>query len=437
MIERGLAWQLRAALLALDVAMLTAVAGDWHGPWRVLLALAFASFVPGGALLARRGPRDPVARVAATVGVSWAVTVLLNDLLIETSRWDPEAALVAVGIASALLLLWAGEPRPVERGAVEPLGDDALLSVVVCTRDRPQALAESLASIQSLEHHNFEIVVVDNAPTSGATAEIVTRLAARDRRLRYVVEARPGLSRARNRGVAEARGAVIAFTDDDARVDAAWLDALLRGFARDESVGCVTGSVPAADLGGLAQQQFERRVNWSAGSEPVLFDVRRPPEGALLFPYAAGQFGTGANMAFRRDALASTGPFDEALGAGSRARGGEDLDMFVRVLRAGWAIAHEPAAVVRHAHRDNADELRSQLHGYGVGLTAYLTKHLLSPRAAFGILARVPAGLRHGRSLLRRNGGSEGRELRWAEALGMAYGPVAYLLGRIAARGNG
>jgi GT2 family glycosyltransferase len=431
MTGHGLDRQTRFALLALDAAMVLVVLAGWTGPWRIVLALLFASLVPGGALLARRGPQDPVARAAATVAVSWAVTVLVNDLLLELGWWNPDAALLAIGAFAALLLVTAGDPRPAAPAAVTPFDGGALVSVVVCTRDRPEALASALPSIQALRHRNFEVVVVDNAPTSGATAEVVTRLAGRDRRVRYVVEPRPGLSRARNRGVREARGAVVAFTDDDAVVDPSWLDAVATAFGSDGRIGCVTGPVPALDLGGDAQQQFERRVSWSGAAEPVVFDLRTPPAGAPLFPYAAGQFGTGANMAFRRDALETAGPFDEALGAGSRARGGEDLDMFVRVLRAGWAIAYEPAAVVRHAHRDDGEKLRQQLHGYGVGLTAYLTKQLASPRAAFGMLVRLPRGLRHGLSLLGRSGGSCGRPLRWAEARGMAYGPVAYVLGRL------
>jgi GT2 family glycosyltransferase len=435
----GLGRGARGALLLVDAATVVVVAAGWHGPARVLLALAFASFVPGGALLARHAPSDAAGRLAAVVALSWAVTVLVNDALIELAWWDPEATLVVMGVASALLLapfssFWARSSRHAGMGAPRTeVGGDALVSVVVCTRDRPEGLATCLASIQASTHPHVEIVVVDNAPSSGATAEVVARLGARDKRVRYVVEPRPGLSRARNRGVREARGEIVAFTDDDATVEPSWVDGIVRGFRRDASVGCVTGPVPAADLTGEAQQQFERRVSWSASDGAVLFDLQHPPDGAPLFPYAAGQFGTGANMALRRAALEDTGPFDEALGAGSRARGGEDLDMFVRVLRSGWAIAHEPSAVVWHAHRADPGDLRDQLRGYGVGLTAYLTKHLTSPRAALGILRRLPRGLRHGHELLHRNASTpQGRRLRWAEATGMAYGPLAYVLGRLA-----
>lgn len=310
------------------------------------------------------------------------------------------------------------------------LPDDTSVSVVVCTRDRPDALRRSLAALLGLQYPHTEIVVVDNAPGSDGAADVVAATARHDRRVRYVVEPRPGLSRARNRGVVEAEGAVVAFTDDDTVADPEWLHGILRGFDRDERVGCVTGLVLATALEGAAEQYFDRRVSWASSHEPAVFDLRRPPAASPLFPYAAGRFGTGANMAFRKEALRATGPFDEALGAGSPARGGEDLDMFVRVLRAGWTIAYEPAAVVRHAHRDDLADLREQLYSYGVGLSAYLTKQATRPRHAVEMVRRIPRGVLHARSLLGRNTGPRTAGLRWAEVRGMLHGPVAYARGR-------
>lgn len=91
-------------LLAIDAATAVVVVADVTGPVRLLLALAFASFVPGGALVAHWPPRDPVATGAAVVALSWAVTVLLDDVLIELGCWSPETLLVAMAAAGACSL---------------------------------------------------------------------------------------------------------------------------------------------------------------------------------------------------------------------------------------------------------------------------------------------------------------------------------------------
>ena len=91
-------------LLVVDAAMVAAVVADAAGSWRVVLALLFVSSVPGGALVVHRWPRDPAAAAAATVALSWAVAVLLNDMAVELAWWSPDTLLVAVGAASAASL---------------------------------------------------------------------------------------------------------------------------------------------------------------------------------------------------------------------------------------------------------------------------------------------------------------------------------------------
>src|SRR5262249_34518962 len=150
-----------------------------------------------------------------------------------------------------------------------------------------------------------------------------------DGRIRYVRETRPGLSAARNRGLREARGEFIAYTDDDVRVDRLWVNAILRGFRRRPDVGCVTGLVASTSLERRAEQYFDARVGWSSSCEQRLFEANRSRADSRLHPYAPGVFGTGANIAFRSDAIRALGGFDESLGAGSPTCGGEDLDAFV------------------------------------------------------------------------------------------------------------
>ncbi len=307
-----------------------------------------------------------------------------------------------------------------------------LVTVVVCTRDRPRSLARCLGALAEVHYDPCEIVIVDNAPTTTETFAVVREWSGADSRVRYVRELRPGLSCARNRGLHEARGELIAFTDDDVVVDPRWLDGVVRGFGRSHSVACVTGLVPSARLENAEQRYFDRRVSWAVSCTPRRYDSHTGTSESPLYPYAAGQFGTGANFAFRTATLRALGGFDEALGAGAPAGGGEDLDVFVRTILAGHELAYEPAAIVWHDHRVELGQLRRQLFNYGVGLAAFATKYLSNRRTAVDVLVRLPQGLRHLRSIARRAERPTGlpRSVPISELLGLAWGPIAYWLGR-------
>jgi len=305
------------------------------------------------------------------------------------------------------------------------------ISVVVCTRDRPLILATCLQRLSRLGG-DVVFIIVDNAPSTDETRGCFDRVVGDDTRFRYVREPVPGLSTARNRGLAEATTRYVAFTDDDVQVDPLWAKAILTGFTRDPLAGCVTGLVPPAELDDPAQQFFDRRYTWSAHLEPRVFDLAGRSDGSSLYPYSAGIFGTGANFAFDRELLIGLGGFDQALGAGSPAGGGEDLDAFVRVLRAGRSLVYEPSAIVWHVHRADARALRRQLFHYGVGLTAFLTKYALDRRTVRDIASRLPEGARRGRRLWSPGqiGGPAATMLVLAEVAGMLAGPLAYSRGR-------
>ena len=318
--------------------------------------------------------------------------------------------------------------------------DGDLVSVVVCTRDRAGQLAACLDRLRALTYAPLEIVVVDNAPTDASTRDLVTAVAAEDPRFRYVHEPRPGLSRARNAGLAAARGRYLAYTDDDVAVDPGWVEGLLRGFGRADGVGCVTGLVATAGIAGAAEEYFDARAaSWSTRCEPLVWSMAEGSDDPL-FPYSPGVFGTGASLALDRALLVGLGGFDEALGAGTRTRGGEDLDVFVRVLRAGHALAYEPAAVVWHHHRADREALLGQMYGYGTGLSAFLTKALLQADTRREVLGRVPLGLRRIAAIRRTTSerlpepaaAPGGALLR--EFLGFAAGPLLYLQARRALR---
>ena len=254
------------------------------------------------------------------------------------------------------------------------------VTVVICTRDRPHLLPAAVEAVLAQDYRDFDLIVVDNASSTSATSDYVE--AVRDPRVRLVREPVPGVARARNTGLRAATGDVVAYVDDDAIVDRFWLTALLAGFDQADAVGCVSGLVPAGEIRTAAQVEFDRRVHWSTPSAARVFDLNDPPSDVPLFPFAVGEYGTGANFALDRRAALQLGGFDDHLGVGSTTHGGEDLDIFFRVLWSGRQLVLEPAAIAWHRHRDSDDALSQQIHGYAMGLGAWLAKIAGNPRTA-------------------------------------------------------
>ena len=261
-----------------------------------------------------------------------------------------------------------------------PAAGGAGISVIICSRDRAAGLAESVRTVQRCGYAPLEILVVDNAPSSDETRRVVTALGRDDPRVRYTCEPRPGLSRARNHGLARAAFEIAAFTDDDTMVDPGWPAALAAGFAADPQTVCVTGLVSSGALETGSERYFDARYSWGDACQPRRYDLAAHRGRTRIYPFSAGIFGTGANFAVRRDAVAAVGGFDPLLGAGSPARGGEDLDMFVRLILAGGRLSYLPSALVWHRHRADLDALGEQIYSYGYGLGAYLAKQLIDRR---------------------------------------------------------
>ena len=318
----------------------------------------------------------------------------------------------------------------------EPLPElpDGALTVAVCTRERPDLLRSCLGRLQAAVTDRYEVVVVDNAPVSDATAHVVENFAARGMPVRRVVEPRPGLSRARNRALADIDTEYVAFTDDDALADRDWPRELHRGFSSASSVGVVTGIVPPAQIETESQALFERKIyKWSNKLEPQT--VRLEPDGSTLgFPTSTGDLGTGANFAVDRRVVLGLGGFDEALGAGSLSRGGEDSEMFVRVLRAGYELRFQPSAVVWHLHTSDWAGLRKIVFGYGKGLSAAACSEFLRP----GKAAMIRGSLRGARGLAHDRRSDVGRGTPSSHVLlevaGIACGPFAYAIERVRKR---
>lgn len=305
------------------------------------------------------------------------------------------------------------------------------ISVIVATRERPAELARCLDSLTRMPYPNLEIIVVDNAPETPRAEQLV-----RDRyadSVTYVREPHKGLACAHNRGLREAGGRIIAFTDDDVIADREWPAALAEGFTARDDVGCVTGLIVPAELETPAQVMLEAEGGFTKTFEQRAHYLGRPDAGPL-FPFTVGQLGSGANMAFDAALLRRLGGFDPATGTGSAARGGDDLLAFFRTITAERSVVYQPSAVIWHHHRRTMDALKTQAYGYGVGLGAYLTAAIAhQPRMLPRMIRSLPRGIKyeieHSRPTLCDPGVRPAR-LAAAQRVGLLYGPFAYAKAR-------
>lgn len=222
------------------------------------------------------------------------------------------------------------------------------ISIVLCTYNRASSLAavlESLAALQTADDLSHEILVVDNNSSDNTANVIDSVRAVYPTLIRYVFEAGQGLSRARNRGIEEARGRLIAFTDDDIRVDQNWLKELSRALIAYPHVGFGGRILPTWDFtppswfigsGSFHMLKGGVVVGHDLGDEPREYrlDTRTP---------------VGANMAFRREVFERHGLFRTDLGkTGKRVFFGEDAEFCGRLLRAGEKLLYLPQAVIYH-----------------------------------------------------------------------------------------
>lgn len=312
------------------------------------------------------------------------------------------------------------------------------ITVVICTRERPGALARCLDSLLAQQYPGFRILVVDNAPETSATAEVV-RSAARRGPVDYLIEPRAGLSFARNTAVKAAPGQILAWIDDDEVADPNWLAEVARALHEHPDADVISGVIVPAELETQAQLWFEQFGGHSKGRgfRPAVFSPETAHLQSPLYPLPP--FGTGANMTFRPGVIERIGMFDTALGAGTPAMGSEDTLAFTQVLLMGGKIVYQPTAVTHHYHRRDLDGLRKQMVGYGTGLIAAYTSLLLArPGVIFGLLKLLPGALREltGKDTARTATIEDDfpRDLLAANRRGMLAGPRAYLRGRRAAR---
>ena len=255
------------------------------------------------------------------------------------------------------------------------------LSVVICTYNRAPVLEGTLESYARLaEAHDprIELIVVDNNSTD-ATARVVESSKATIPGLRYVHEPQQGLSHARNRGIHESLGAVVAFADDDVFFDSNWALALVDAFARQPAADAVGGkSTPLFDGG---------RPDWMRDDFLTFYGDTRFGDQERWMDFPDHPFGL--NMAFRREVFEQIGNFNPRLGRiKASLLSGEESDIFERLHLKGLRTWYAPQAHLFHripAERATLKWIEKRY--YWQGVSDAVSDHSSSSESRLGIFA--------------------------------------------------
>ncbi len=246
-----------------------------------------------------------------------------------------------------------------------------MISIVVCTHNRCESLVRTLEALGHLTPvpTGLEIVVVDNQSSDGTRDRVAPVSHVGPHPVRYVREDRLGQSHARNRGLREALGDWIFFTDDDVGVDPGWAVRLSAGL---EALGVRAG-------GGQVVPVWPASLpRWVATEGPLLERIAFVSYGLPGGPRRLGDLDptpVGCNMAVHRSVLSEGDPFSGQLGhRGARLIGGEDTEFFARLRAAGVALGYVPDAVIRHPVEPERLALtyllrRRYWEGYGSGFS--------------------------------------------------------------------
>ena len=210
------------------------------------------------------------------------------------------------------------------------------LSLIIPTHNRSERLIAALESVirQDLPAADWECVVVSNNSTDDTVARFGD-FAARypGLNLRLVTEDGPGVSYARNRGIAETSAPLLVFIDDDERINPGFLRAYADFFDAHPDAVVAGGRIIAEYVTGRPAMPI---------ANPMDF-------GDAVRPFPAGRVPGGGNMAFRRSAALRYGGFDPSLGrVGRMLIGGEENDFFERLMRGGETCWYVPGAVMWH-----------------------------------------------------------------------------------------
>lgn len=310
----------------------------------------------------------------------WEDDLPLDQFLIDPDLGPEQRSLLLSAIERRVLrshIARLGLPLARRRRAVS-------VSVVICTRDRPQELARCLASFGDQVRQPDEIIVVDNASLSAETKAVAEAAGAT-----YVREDRPGLDFARNAGARRAKSDILAYTDDDVVLHPQWLERIVEAFDEPD-IEAVTGLVLPAEIHTEAQWIFESQWGFGRGFKRRDF-TPDSYERVKRHGFASWDIGAGASMAFRKSLFDRIGYFDERLDVGAAGCSG-DSEYWNRIVHYGGTCRYEPAVVAFHYHRRDITGLRKQIAAYMSGHTAALLVQYENT-GEFGNLRRLISGV--------------------------------------------
>jgi len=223
------------------------------------------------------------------------------------------------------------------------------VSVVVCAYNAADTLDDCLSSLERLTYPDYEVILVNDGSRDRTSA-----IGRQYPHVRLVDTPNAGLSAARNVGLTEATGEIVAYTDADTRVDRDWLTFLVQPFLRSDVVGSGGPNVVPLDDPPMAQA-----IARAPGAPThVLLDDR------------VAEHVPGCNMAFRRETLLAIGGFNPTY-----LRAGDDVDVCWRVQARGWKIGFASSALVWHHHRSTVGAYWRQQVGYGEGERWLMAHH--------------------------------------------------------------
>lgn len=219
------------------------------------------------------------------------------------------------------------------------------ISVIICTYNGSRTIAETCRYLMRLDYPNAEIIVVNDGSTD-ATTEVLDEFVRKQSTIEFRLLQVPngGLSRARNIGMREATGEIVAYIDDDAYPDQHWLQYLAHSFMTTSHAGIGGPNLPV-----LSDNYAAYCVAHSPGG----------PNHVLIDDDLAEHI-PGCNMAYRRAALIEVNGFDEQFRIA-----GDDVDLCWRLQEAGQTLGFNPAAMVWHHRRDSIRGYLKQQHNYG------------------------------------------------------------------------
>jgi GT2 family glycosyltransferase len=225
---------------------------------------------------------------------------------------------------------------------------------VVCSRNRPKLLAETVASVLEGDRVPDEIIVVDQ---SEAPHPELSRWA----HVTYIFTSSRGLSRGRNEGIAASHHPLLALTDDDVRAPRSWFGSLIEALESAGPRAVVTGRV----IDGAPENADAIALSIKNELLPETYEGR--PGIDVLFTN---------NMAIRRSAFQTIGLFDERLGPGTTYSAAEDNDLGFRLLEAGYRIVYAPEAAIYHRSWRTTRDFLPMRWAYGRGQGGFLAKHV-------------------------------------------------------------